>query len=101
MLLDFRASCPIPTSAVCLPNNHLTRAYQDHEIFGTRGRIRRSGDGADPQILLQTDDQPGWYPVPSSTPDDDQGGAENYRLFAQMIRDNTDHPLSGRADFRD
>ena len=77
------------------------RAYQDYEIFGTRGRIRRPGDSADPQILLQTDDQPGWRSVPFSTPDEDVRGAENYRLFAQMIRDNADHPLSGRSGFKD
>ena len=72
------------------------RAYQDYEVFGTKGRLWRAGDSADPPLLIQTDAGGGWRPV-------DVGAAggqfdpmvESYRLLARTIRTATLHPLSG------
>jgi UDP-N-acetyl-2-amino-2-deoxyglucuronate dehydrogenase len=85
------------TGSLRLPGS----AYQHYEIEGTRGRIRRPGDAADPQILLQTDDQAGWRPVPLAPPSERVSGAENYRLFARMMRHGSDHPLSGLSAYHD
>ncbi len=77
------------------------RAYQDYEIWGTEGRIRRPGDGADPQVLIRTDDQPGWRAVPLVAEAEEHPGAGNYQQFAQAIRTGATHPLAGASAFKD
>ncbi len=72
------------------------RAYQDYEVLGTKGRLWRAGDSADPPLLIQDAEGGGWRPVDVG----DAGGqfdpmTEEYRLFARTLREGAPHPLSG------
>ncbi len=97
------------------------RIYQDYEIFGTEGRIWRTGDGAKPNLYIQdaqggdwsvgVDDKwllrplspeesggkgkGGWRPVEiiEGLPKPHIDGA--YERFYRMIRDGEDHPMNG------
>ena len=71
------------------------RRYQDYQVFGTRGRLWRAGDAADPPLLIQTDAHPGWAPavVEPHAP-----GTEltwTFEQFARMVRTAAGHPLAG------
>jgi predicted dehydrogenase len=39
--------------------------------------------------------------VPLAPPSERVSGAENYRLFARMMRHGSDHPLSGLSAYHD
>ena len=78
--------------AVRLPG----RAYQDYEVFGTKGRLWRAGDSAEPPLVIQDGADGGWRPVNVGA----AGGqfdpmVESYRLLARTIREFAPHPLSG------
>ncbi|MGD2175341.1 MAG: hypothetical protein PVJ27_08055, partial [Candidatus Brocadiaceae bacterium] len=73
--------------------------YQDYEIFGTEGRLRRKGDRADPPVLIQDSRAGGWRPVEVESQEDAM--TAGYRAFARMIREGSDHPLSGQSALRD
>lgn len=75
------------------------RRYQDYEVVGSDGRLRRAGDGADPALLIQTDgawraaeldDVPGEDPI-----------AHSLSLFARTIHHGEPHPMSGETGLRD
>ncbi len=72
------------------------RAYQDYEVLGTKGRLWRAGDSADPPLVMQDESGGGWRPVDVG----DVGGqfdpmTESYRLLARTLREGASHPLSG------
>jgi len=72
------------------------RAYQDYEVFGTKGRLWRAGDSADPPLLIQDEAGGGWRPVDiGETGGQFEPMTESYRLFARTIREGAPHPLSG------
>jgi predicted dehydrogenase len=81
------------------------RPYQDYEIVGSTGRMRRAGDRSDPALIIQTDDQPGWRPVEiDQTISGTLGGmapSASYQRFAQMIHQGVDHPMSGDTALKD
>jgi predicted dehydrogenase len=73
----------------------LNRPYQDVEAFGSRGRLWRSGDNADPPLQIQ-DGKGGWRaaqldPDEFGTPDPD---TRSYILFAESVRNGAPHPLN-------
>lgn len=83
------------------------RNYQDLEVFGTRGRLWRPGDSADPALLIE-DESGGFRPVPVETPAADEavldGGGHGANLaercqvaveFANLIEQGGDHPMDG------
>lgn len=81
-------------------------AYQHYEIFGTKGRLLRPGDRADPPLLIQDDQAGGWRPVSPDNPGDfaplkSLATPENYVSFARLVRGElTQHPLEGRSALR-
>lgn len=64
--------------------------YQNIEVFGTRGRLLRAGDGADPAVQINTDGR--WRAVPPDGPEDD-GLIEAHRLFAETVLRGREHPM--------
>jgi predicted dehydrogenase len=78
------------------------REYGDYEVLGTRGRLWRAGDVADPPVLMQDDGAAGWRPAPPDEADDHGAtGRACYRQFAAMVRDGAEHPLSGDSALQD
>jgi UDP-N-acetyl-2-amino-2-deoxyglucuronate dehydrogenase len=98
------------------------RVCQDYEVYGTKGRLWRTGDGSVPNVFIQDADGGDWKigiddwmykpvrckegergewwsvaagPVP-------EGGAiaEGYRILAHTIFEAGAHPLSGRNAIR-
>jgi predicted dehydrogenase len=72
------------------------RGYQDYEVIGTKGRLWRAGDAADPPLLVEDDSEGGWREAPVA----EAGGqfdpmTEAYRLFVRTLRCGAEHPLSG------
>lgn len=76
------------------------RRYQDYEVFGTDGRLRRAGDEANPPLLMQRDTDPGWAPVALDRGDEDALGQSLLR-FAATIRSGVAHPLAGEVALAD
>lgn len=84
------------------------RPYQDYEVHGTTGRLWRCGDQLQPNLFVSDaaggdavtpPGPPGpWRAVPDADPSD--GRIESYRLFAPMIRNGSDHPMSARHALR-
>ncbi len=72
------------------------RAYHDCEVFGTKGRLWRQGDRADPPVLIRDARGGGWREAPLPQPDArGRAMANSYCAFARTIREGTAHPLSG------
>ena len=83
------------------------RAYQDYEIFGTRGRIHRAGDRSEPVLRIQTDDRAGWQSL-AVEPDQEftRPGLYDAILaslyqFARTIHSDEPHPLNARSALKD
>jgi predicted dehydrogenase len=98
------------------------RAYQDYEVFGTKGRLWRTGDGARPNLYIQdakggewsagVDDKWVYRPVehkgtagtwrPVELPEYPYQNAiqDGYLRLARQLRDGTPHPMSGRVALR-
>lgn len=96
------------------------RVYQDYEVFGTKGRLWRTGDRG--QNLFIQDGQPGplvsgideWtakpMPVAAGEQGDwravelpekkDHGIVDGYRRFADTIWHGTPHPMAGEIALR-
>jgi UDP-N-acetyl-2-amino-2-deoxyglucuronate dehydrogenase len=77
------------------------RRYQDYEIFGTRGRLHRAGDQADPPLLIQTDDAAGWQPVTVDSSPVNDILAYSLEKFAHLITKGEAHPLVGASGLKD
>ena len=99
-----------------------SRAYQDYEVFGTEGRVWRTGDRSRPNVFIQ--DRGGgtwragmddwmykpvqaeqgtggeWRPVEPGPLFGDSAVAEGYRRFARMILEGAEHPMSGEMALR-
>jgi predicted dehydrogenase len=79
------------------------RSYQDYEVFGTKGRLWRQGDMADPPVLIQDERGGGWRPAPlyaeTEPIQSHESGpiAASYDSFAHTIRDGAPHPLAGES----
>jgi len=77
------------------------RSYQDYEILGTKGRLWRQGDMADPPVLIQDERGGGWRPAPlyaetqAVQPHDTGPMVESYKAFLRTIWEGAAHPLSG------
>jgi predicted dehydrogenase len=97
-------------------------AYQDYQIFGTGGRLWRTGDRYDPNLFIQdaeggtwvagsdeytykpiptTDGQPGgWRPVDTPSRQGRGGIPEGYLRLARWILDGEPHPMAGEIALR-
>jgi len=88
------------TGAARFPN----RPYQDIEAFGTKGRLWRSGDAAEPALLICDEQAGGWREAPlDGTPaEQDKSGvmARSFAAFARMIREGAYHPLCAENALR-
>lgn len=98
-----RVRAELFTGGLWFPN----RTYQDFEIFGSKGRIWRAGDGADPELLIQKEDGKGWQEIPIEHPalsiagSLDGGGhgadiQERIQIvssFADRLMDDQPHPM--------
>lgn len=77
------------------------RPYQDYEVLGTKGRLWRNGDQADPPLRIQ-DEEAGGYRVLMNDPDAPAHAQVNmYAALARTIREGTPHPLSGESGLAD
>jgi len=65
------------------------RGYQDIEVFGTKGRIWRAGDSADPPIRINTDGI--WKPFGHDITDDSLENA--HEGIAEAILTGSRHPM--------
>ncbi len=65
------------------------RKYQDFEIFGTKGRIWRPGDSAEPALLVQTEDSGSYQPYPVDAMADStvelDGGGHGANILERMV----------------
>jgi len=78
------------------------RRYQDYEVFGTKGRLWRAGDNADPPILIQDEQGGGWRAVDiDESLNRRQAMVDSYMAFARMMREGGPHPLSGDSALKD
>jgi predicted dehydrogenase len=76
------------------------RPYQDYEICGTEGRLRRPGDKGNLQISDRQEG--GWRDVSGPVaPNSGQAMATAWREFARLLRDGGDHPLLGDNALKD
>lgn len=69
--------------------------YQDIEIIGTKGRLRRPGDHSSPPLLL-ADGHGGWQPIPVTTDGEDLF-AKVFQTMAESIRTGKTHPMNGES----
>lgn len=69
--------------------------YQDIEIIGSKGRLRRPGDRSDPPLLLELADG-GRRPMPQVAEDEDLF-AEVFGAMALSIRTGTPHAMNGAS----
>ena len=67
-------------------------AYQDVEVFGTKGRLWRCGDSPEPPIKIWDDQPGGWRAAPLC---DDVGDTFKhvFREFADTIHTGKPHPM--------
>lgn len=65
------------------------RTYQDFEIFGTKGRLWRAGDDAEPELLIQDFQSGGFRSVPVDRPEADgsllDGGGHGANLEERIL----------------
>jgi len=78
------------------------REYGDYEVVGTKGRLWRAGDAADPPLLIQ-DERSGWRPVEalSAQGEQDETGRACYGQFARMVCRGAEHPLNANSALQD
>ncbi|MFO7959313.1 MAG: Gfo/Idh/MocA family oxidoreductase [Candidatus Brocadiia bacterium] len=78
------------------------RNYQDYEVFGTKGRLWRQGDRAEPPVLIWDEEAGGWRGVEDAERSSRREPMrESYAAFAEFIRRGGEHPLSGESGARD
>lgn len=70
------------------------RIYQDIEIFGSKGRIWRNNDSANPPLLINTTGEWKELPVDDPTKDYDSGLNDAHRIFARTVLSGEPHPMS-------
>jgi len=76
------------------------RGYQDIEIIGSKGRLWRAGDGAQPPVLLQ-DGEAGGYRAAELVPSDWENELQGvFHAFAETVRSGAPHPLDGATAIR-
>lgn len=66
------------------------QGYQNIEVFGTKGRLLRAGDGAQPALSIQTGGI--WRELPLEEPEDD-GLEQAHRLLARAVLAGEPHPM--------
>lgn len=77
------------------------RAYQDIEVFGTKGRLWRAGDSAGSQLLLCSEKTGGrWEEIPLFQDGGDGDFKDVFGSFAEMVRTGGYHPLCGENSLR-
>lgn len=73
------------------------RRYQDIEIYGTKGRVWRPGDDADPPVLFADMSGGGWVPV-EIPPNEGKGDFDQvFEALAESIRHGVVHPMDARV----
>jgi len=78
------------------------RSYQDYEVFGSKGRLWRQGDRAEPPILIWDEQAGGWRGVEDAEQADRREPMRrSYAAFAGLIRQGGEHPLIGESGARD
>lgn len=99
---SFEFSSGVRAEVLCGDMRLPKRAYGDYEVLGTRGRLWRAGDGADPALLIQ-DGQGGWRPVEGLAREGAHDGTARacYEQFARTVSGGTEHPLKGESALRD
>ncbi len=81
------------------------RVYQDHEVFGDKGRLWRRGDSADPAILIQDNTAGGWRDasgigageVAPESQAPRNAMTASYQAMARSVHEGTPHPMSGES----
>lgn len=68
------------------------KGYQDIEIIGDKGRLRKAGDEAVPELLL--DEQLGWETLEIDEQEDKYGYLQSLQEFSNSIRLGTDHTMA-------
>lgn len=71
------------------------RGYQDIELFGTKGRLWRAGDGSEPMLVIDDGQGTGWCEVPLEAAERGQDMRNVFASFAATVRNGTHHPLNG------
>ncbi len=81
------------------------RPYQDLEAFGTVGRLWRSGDRAEPPLLIRDEEAGGWRPAPLNLSEAEADQLfpmrQSYTMFARTIREGAPHPLCAANALRE
>lgn len=80
------------------------RPYQDYEVIGTRGRLRRTGDRAEPPLEIWSEGTGGWQAVAigdSHGDDFPTTMVSIFQQFARAVNEGIDHPLKGESALRD
>jgi len=98
----FEFATGVRVELLCGDMRLMKRAYGDYEVFGSRGRLWRPGDGANPPLLIQ-DEQGGWRAVEGLPEKDghDETARACYTQFAKMVTEGASHPLSGGSALLD
>ncbi|MBB3128439.1 putative dehydrogenase [Paenibacillus rhizosphaerae] len=76
------------------------RGYQDIEIFGSKGRLWRAGDGAQPPVLVQDEAAGGYRPAENVPDASDRDIQAVFHAFAQTVRTGATHPLDAGIAIR-
>ncbi|MBZ0286635.1 MAG: Gfo/Idh/MocA family oxidoreductase [Anaerolineae bacterium] len=77
------------------------RRYQDFEVFGSKGRLHRAGDSAEPPLRILLNDAAGWQPVEVDAGIKAEALETSLQQFARMIHGGEPHPLSGDSGLKD
>jgi len=86
----------ILTGDLILPGSN----YQEFEVIGTKGRLRRKGDSADPALLVAIDGVHGFEPVTIENSVGVLGFESVFLQFADMINHDAAFPISGAHAIR-
>lgn len=74
------------------------RTYQDIEVIGTKGRLWRAGDSAEPKLIILKDNETQWKKIDLS--DDKDVFEDVFRAFAESIELGSIHPLCSENSLR-
>ncbi|HUT18007.1 MAG TPA: Gfo/Idh/MocA family oxidoreductase [Anaerolineae bacterium] len=77
------------------------RPYQDYEVFGSKGRLWRYGDRAQPPLRIQDEQGGGYREVVNDADAPASSHANMYAAFARTILEGAPHSLSGESGLAD
>lgn len=70
------------------------RKYQDIEVFGTKGRLWRPGDNADPPVLFAGADGGSWVPIETAGAEGKGDFEQVFEALAETLRRGVPHPMA-------